>query len=61
MTNHEMLYKELMHLNERYLNAFSAMRENRITEARLALFWGRIRPVEANLCREYNETTTSIW
>lgn len=61
MTNHEILYKELMYLNERYINAFSVMRENKITESRLALFWSKIRPVEANLCKEYNENTTSIW
>lgn len=53
MANHEVLYKELMHLNERYINAFSIMRENKITEARLALFWARVRPLERELSYEF--------
>ena len=53
MTNHEILYKELMYLNERYINTFSIMRESEITEARLEFFWGKIRPVESSLCKEF--------
>lgn len=53
MSNKEILYQELMHLNERYTNAFSVMKENKITEARLALFWERVRPLERELSYEF--------
>lgn len=53
MSNKEILYQEFMHLNKRYTNAFSVMKENKIKEVRLSFFWERVRPLERELSYEF--------